>query len=228
MTEGAFGDFKNNEAVQAYMRQALTGRGVAIYEYTRVTEVRESEVVLADSKIVACDLCLWAGGFKASSLAHEAGLQVNEQGRILVDEYLRSVSDPAIYAIGDAALPTAYTGAPYRMSAGVALFTGAHTADNLTSLVKGRPQKPFSYSTYGQGIALGEGQGIGFATIPDDLPIGPLYKGKLGANIRDFFVWFSVITFEIERRVPGFLFWLGRGRYQRHAKHAGYHVQQSA
>ncbi len=225
VTESAFGDFKSNKAVQAYMRQALTRLGVAISEYTRVTEVRTGELVLADGRVVPCDLCLWAGGFKASALAQEAGLAVSEQGRILVDEYLRSVSDPAIYAIGDAAMPTHYTGAPYRLSAFAALVSGAHTADNLSALVKGRSQKPFSFSTYGQGIALGEGQGIGFATIADDLPIGPHYKGKLGANIRNFFVWFVVMTFEIERRIPGFLFWLGKGRYQRHARRAGYRVQ---
>jgi NADH dehydrogenase FAD-containing subunit len=226
ITEGAFGDFKNDHAVQNYMRRALTGLGVAISEYTPVTEVRARELALADGKTVVCDLCLWAGGFKASVLAQEAGLAVNEQGRILVDEYLRSVSDPAIYAIGDAAMPTRYTGAPYRMSAFVALVSGAHTADNLAALVKSRPQKPFSYSTYGQGIALGEGQGIGFATIPDDLPIGPHYEGRLGATIRNFFVWFLVLTFEIERRIPGFLFWFGKGRYQRHAKRAQYRVHQ--
>jgi NADH dehydrogenase len=228
VTEGAFGDFKHNKAVQTYMRQALTKRGVAIHEYSRVIEVRAGELVLADGTLLPCDLCLWAGGFKASSLAREADLQTNEQGRILVDEYLRSLSDPAIYAIGDAAMPTKYTGAPYRMSAFVALVTGAHTADNLSAQVKGRPQKPFSYSTYGQGIALGEGQGIGFATLPNDLPVGPLYKGKLGASIRNFFVWFLVLTFAIERRIPGFLFWLGKGRYKQQAGRTKYRAQQSA
>jgi len=228
VTEGAFGDFKNHSGVQAYMRGALTRIGVTITEFTRVIEIRERELALADGKAIPCDLCLWAGGFQASSLAQEAGLAVNERGRILVDEYLRSVSDPAIYAIGDAAMPTQYTGAPYRMSAFAALVSGAHTADNLSAVVRGKLPKPFSFSTYGQGIALGEGQGIGFATPTDDMPVGPLYKGRVGASIRNFFVWFLVVTFEVERRIPGFLFWFGKGRYQRHARRAGYGVQASS
>jgi NADH dehydrogenase FAD-containing subunit len=160
-------------------------------------------------------------------VAQAAGLSVNERGRILVDEYLRSVSDPAIYAIGDAAMPTHYTGAPYRMSTFAAMVSGAHTAENLSAAVRGRAPKPFSFSTYGQCIALGEGQGIGFVTLPDDLPVGPLYKGKLGTRVRDLALWYVMAIFVAERTIPGFLFWFGKGRYQRHARRAGYSVQAS-
>jgi NADH dehydrogenase FAD-containing subunit len=41
--------------------------------------------------------------FLASPLAARSGLAVDERGRILVHATLRSVSDPAVLAIGDAA-----------------------------------------------------------------------------------------------------------------------------
>jgi NADH dehydrogenase FAD-containing subunit len=213
VTAGEFGTFKG-QRVQKHLRQAMSAQDISVYEHKRVTEVREKHLVLDDGTQMPFDLCLWAGGFTAPLLAREAGLQVNKHGQILLDPYLRSLSHPEIYAIGDAGIPLHHTGAPYRMSTFVALVMGARVADNLTLLLRAKPQRPLGFSTYGQAIALGPRDAVGFATFPSDQTIGPIYRGMFAVRFREFFVRLQITFLELERRFPGFFFTVGRGRYK--------------
>jgi NADH dehydrogenase FAD-containing subunit len=137
---------------------------------------------------------------------------VNDRCQLLVDPFLRSVAGPDIYVVGDAAWPVEGTGAPYRMSLFTALVTGAHTADNLVNVVKGKELRRFGFSTYGQGIAVGRRDAVGFNSFPNDRPVGPLVTGRLGLVVRNFFVWLILRLLTVERKVPGFFFWPGRRR----------------
>lgn len=210
ITQGEFGDFKTPR-VQRYMRRATERLGVGIVERAAVGEVRESEVVTA-AGAYPFDALVWAGGFRAFDFASAAGLKVGEKGEILVDAYFRSVSHPSIFAVGDSAKPITSTGAPYRMGVFPAVVSGGHTADNLVRLLRGKPLQPLGFSYYGQGIALGVRDAVGFATFPDDMPIGPLYTGRLGLFIRSFFLKLIREMIVVERRFPGILYWFGRNR----------------
>src|SRR5438552_3824502 len=75
--------------------------------------------------------------------------------------------DDEILAVGDAAHPIAPTGAPYRLSAFAALVSGAYAADVLVAQKSNRRLQPFSFATFGQGVAIGRG-GVGFFSFPDD------------------------------------------------------------
>lgn len=57
----------------------------------------------ADGEAGACDLLLWATGAEAHAWQREGGLAVSERGFIRIDEHLRSVSHPHVYAVGDCA-----------------------------------------------------------------------------------------------------------------------------
>ena len=185
---------------------------MCIIEQASVREVTAHTLIIPDSGPLTFDVCVWAGGFRAPILAQEAGLEVNERQQILVDPYLRSLSHPTIYAIGDAAHPAEQPGAPVRMALFPALVMGAHAADNLARLLQGETQKPLGFSYYGQGIALGRRDAVGFAAYPDDKPVGPLVTGRLGLAVRNFFVWLILRLLTVERWRPGFFFWLGADR----------------
>jgi NADH dehydrogenase FAD-containing subunit len=159
-----------------------------------------------------CDLCVWAGGFKALPLARQAGLAVNARGQTLVDPYLRSISHPEILAAGDAAWPVNPAGAPVRMGLFTALVTGAHAANCLARMVSGRTPRPLGFSTYGQAIALGLRDAAGFNSYPNDRPVGPLFTGMTGLRLRNFFVWLLRAFLTLEGPLPGIFFWLGGGR----------------
>ncbi|MGZ6368513.1 MAG: NAD(P)/FAD-dependent oxidoreductase, partial [Ktedonobacteraceae bacterium] len=213
VTQGSFGQFLG-EAVATSIRRSVTRIGVEISDHTAVTAVNAHSVVTDQGNEVPCDICLWMGGFVAPTLAREAGLEVNERNQIVVDPYLRSVSHPEIYAIGDAAFPCEIPGAPVRMSAVTATIMGAHGADSLSASLLGKAPKPFSFAYLGQGIALGRHNAIGFNNYPDDKPIPPYFTGWLGYQVREIFVRYLAAAPRLERRWSGLFVWPGKGRYE--------------
>ncbi|WP_433522291.1 NAD(P)/FAD-dependent oxidoreductase [Nocardia pseudovaccinii] len=65
-------------------------------------------VRLRSGREMASDLTLWAIVSGVPDLAARSGLEVDVRGRAVVDEFLRSVSDQRIFAVGDcAAVPGA-------------------------------------------------------------------------------------------------------------------------
>jgi NADH dehydrogenase len=207
------------EQVEHEIRAALARLGVRMIDHQAVAEVRAGEVFTAQQggaqrgvqEIIPCDVCVWSGGLRSPAIARQAGLSTDPQGRIWVDPGLRSISHPHVLAVGDAAHPMAPTGAGYRMSAFAALVSGAYAADAILDARAGRTSPPFSYSAYGQGVAIGR-VGVGFATFPDDRKAFFLITGRNGIRVRNFFVRLLVTLIRMERNHPGLFFTAGRGR----------------
>lgn len=87
----------------AIVTQRLRDNGVSVITQADTIDIREDAVELADGRILYSDIVVAAIGVRpANELAKEAGLKIGERGGIKVDEQLRT-SDPAIFAIGDAA-----------------------------------------------------------------------------------------------------------------------------
>lgn len=213
VTNGVFGAFKNKR-VEQHLRQAFHAQGLQIYEQSPVREVKADEIVLSTGDTIHYDVLLWAGGFRTLPLARQAGLAVNPQrGQILVDPFLRSISHSDIYAVGDACDPVEDPGVKMRMSLLVAITSGAQAADNLVAQIKNQAQQPLSFGYYGQAISLGPNDAVGFGTTLDDQPFPLIFRGRLAVRMRAFFVWLLLYTLELERRMPGFYFWIGKGRY---------------
>ncbi len=211
-TRGAFGMFLN-EKIAAYMRQSLQRLGVTVIDHTTITEVREGEALTATGGTIPFDLCLWTGGFVAPTVARESGLSVNEKGQVLIDPFMRSISHPDIYAVGDAAHPVQEPGVPVRMSAYASCIMGAHGADCLAAEILHKTPQPFSFAYLGQAVALGRHDAIGLNNYPDDKPNEPYFTRRLGYEGREFFVRLLAELPNIEKRWPGLVFWLGKGRY---------------
>jgi NADH dehydrogenase FAD-containing subunit len=199
------------KSVANSIRRRLVHLGVKIIDQTTVTAVRAQSVVIDQGSEFACDLCIWTGGFVAPPLAREAGLAVNERNQVIVDPFLRSISQPEIYAIGDAATPAEDPGVRVRMSAVTATIMGAHGADSLSAGLRGKTPKPLSFAYLGQGIALGSHHAIGFNNYPDDTPRPPYFTGRLGYFIREGFVRYLAAA----TQQPGIFVWLGKRRYER-------------
>jgi NADH dehydrogenase FAD-containing subunit len=161
-----------------------------------------------------CDVCIWCTGFAGQPVIRDSGLETDAAARIRVDPYLRALGDPFVFAAGDACIPVERCGAPPRMSAFFALTTGAHVADTIARMHAGRRPRPFGFWTWGQAIGVGQ-EAVGFATIPYDHQIGPIYRGRTAFRLRSFFVWLLVRLIGLQRRFPALPFWLGRGAYRR-------------
>jgi NADH dehydrogenase FAD-containing subunit len=196
------------------MRRRLAQLGVTIQDGTTVTVVKSDELE-TDAGSIPFDVCLWAGGFTVPALARESGLAVNERGQILIDPTMRSISHPAIMAIGDAAYPLEEHGVKVRMSAFAAMLMGAHGADALSAVLQGRTPPPFHFAYLGQGIALGRHDAIGFGLQPDDKPRAAFFTGRVGYEGREFFVRLLANAPRLERIWLNALLWEVRFRYAR-------------
>jgi NADH dehydrogenase FAD-containing subunit len=101
------------------------------------------------------DLTLWAIIGSVPDLAARSGLEVDADGRAVVDEYLRSVTDPRIFVVGDcAAVPGS------RAACATAMPQGAHAADTLARMIQGRKPEPYSMGYAGQALSLGRRDGL--------------------------------------------------------------------
>ncbi|RDI47344.1 NAD(P)/FAD-dependent oxidoreductase [Nocardia mexicana] len=122
-------------------------------------------VHLRSGRAFTSDLSLWAMVSGVPDLAARSGLAVNQEGRALVDEFLRSVTDERIFAVGDcAAVPGS------RFACQTAGPQGAHAADTLARIVRGLEPEPYSMGYVGVGVSLGRKDAVVQITRRDDTP----------------------------------------------------------
>ncbi|EGD56782.1 FAD-dependent pyridine nucleotide-disulfide oxidoreductase [Gordonia neofelifaecis NRRL B-59395] len=126
------------------------------------------------------DLTLWALANKATDLAVRSGIEVDPNGRILVDEFLRSTSDPRILAVGDgAAVPGS------RMSCQAALPQGSHAADVIAAEWHDRAPEPYAVSFVAQCVSLGRRNGVVQHVRRDDTPTRVWMRGRPAAAVKE-------------------------------------------
>ena len=114
-------------------------------------------------------------------LAASSGLTVNEEGRAVVDDYLRSIDDQQIFVAGDcAAVPGA------RLCCATASPQGAHAADTLARILAGKEPKPYSMGYTGQALSLGRKNGLIQASSRDDRPRRLFITGRIAAVSKEY------------------------------------------
>ena len=190
-------------AGQWYLLRALARLGVRIVD-ARVREVRAGAVVLEGGEL-ACDASVWAGGFRAAPLAREAGLEVSVEGQIGVDERLRSLSHPNVYAVGDAADPQFDAGSPIRMGCKYAMPMGAHAAENLARAMAGEAERPFRVGDIPTCLSIGRRDGLLQLVGRDGQP-GSIVTGRPAAWVKERILRFTIWALRLERRFA-FFFW---------------------
>lgn len=159
---------------QRWLRTSLARMDVRLHEGLRIVEVGPDGLALHDNRTVPADLVVWAAGFRVPDLAAEAGLAVDERGRMLVDDRLRSTSHEAVYGIGDAAAGT-------RMSCQSGLPMGQY----LASALAGRTSAPHHVRYVWQNISLGRRNGVTQFTRADDSPVPAVLTGRASARFKE-------------------------------------------
>jgi NADH dehydrogenase len=168
-TRGRVGDGYSKAGAE-HLRRRLTGLGVSILDGAGIQGLEPGRAWREEGGAIDFDLCVWAGGFEASSLAREAGLAVDRSGRALVDPALRAAGHPNILAAGDAAVATFPDGRALRMGCVSALPLGAHAGGNVRRLLRGETPAPFSFGFMLRCVSLGRKDGLVQFVEPDDTP----------------------------------------------------------
>jgi len=178
-TSGALGEALS-ERGREYLHRAVDRLGIQVFEYAKVAKVDADGLLLEDGGHVAADTVAWTAGFKVPELAREAGLAVDDRGRMLVDGTLRSESHPEVYGIGDAAAAHTQDGQVLRMGCGPGGLAAACAFHAISDRLAGRAPKPLRVKVDALCISLGRWDAL---LQPTDLDGSPRGKVRTGLPI---------------------------------------------
>jgi NADH:ubiquinone reductase (H+-translocating) len=181
---GGLGDWLSEKA-KAYLREAFDRLGIALHEHTDIAGVGPAGATTADGRVIPAMVTLWTTGFAVHPIAAATTLQVSATGQIVVDDTMRSVSHPDVYAVGDAALAPGVTGAPLRMSCASGVPTAHQAADAIAARLTGGqiPQNKIGYN--GQCISLGRHDAILQWVTPDDQAKPSAVTGRMAVRLKE-------------------------------------------
>ncbi|MEU6369944.1 FAD-dependent oxidoreductase [Streptomyces sp. NPDC046931] len=161
---------------RSHLRQACDRLGITVLEHTEVEAVEAARVLCADGTALASDATVWTAGFAVSRIAAAGGLEVTENGRIVVDRTMRSLSHPNVYAAGDSAYAVGDNGRPLPMSCASAGYTGMQATAAIVGRLTGRKIPNTKLEYLGNHISLGRRDGI-LQMVDDEGQAKPKYVG---------------------------------------------------
>lgn len=120
-----------------------------------IKEVTKTEVLTDNGKSFPYEILIWTGGVEPNSLAKINNLPVTHRGGLIVNNYLQVKGFDNIYAAGDIASyvdPQSQRPAPN--VAQVAEEQGATVGENVASMIKNEPIKPYHFRHWGYVVPL--------------------------------------------------------------------------
>ncbi|MEU6472518.1 FAD-dependent oxidoreductase [Streptomyces massasporeus] len=179
---------------RSHLRQACDRLGITVLEHTEVEGVEAARVLCADGTVLASDATVWTAGFAVSRIAAAGGLEVTENGRIIVDRTMRSLSHPNVYAVGDSAYAVGDNGRPLPMSCASAGYTGMQATVAIVGRLTGRKIPNTKLEYLGNHISLGRRDGI-LQMVDDEGQAKPKYVcGRKAARIKAAILKMSLWT----------------------------------
>ncbi len=130
----------HNERVQEFFQHHLQTLGIRIVCGKHVISVTERQLALNDDTTLNYDFSAWAIHASAQPWLAESGLECDGRGFIQVDQYLRSISHPDIFAAGDSA---AFMPMPLPKAGVYAVRQGPILAKNIVAQLENRQLSPF-------------------------------------------------------------------------------------
>ncbi|MFJ8962377.1 NAD(P)/FAD-dependent oxidoreductase [Lentzea sp. NPDC102401] len=181
---GGLGDWLGEKA-QGHLRRAFDRLRITLHEHTDIASVEPTGVVTADGRAVPAQVTVWTAGFAVHPVAAATTLQVSATGQIVVDDTMRSVSHPDVYAVGDAALAPGASGSPLRMSCASGVPTAYLAADAIAARLTGRQIPPNKIGYNAQCFSLGRRDAILQWVTPDDQPKPSAITGKMAVRLKE-------------------------------------------
>jgi selenide, water dikinase len=161
--------------VRKRFEQLASDRGIQLHLNESVIELNRQMVKCQSGLNIACDRIIWVTQAAAATWIKGSGLATDDRGFILIDEHLRSISHPDIFASGDIATQI---DKPCPKAGVFAVRQGGILADNIRDAIANRPLKSFHpQRKYLSLIGIGNSQAVAIW--------GDLYLGKS----RLFWIW---------------------------------------
>ena len=171
-----------NERGRQHLSLTFDRLGIEVLTDTAVAKVARDGLLLENGDHVDAHAVVWTTGFAVPTLAREAGLGVDDRGRMLVDPTLRSVSHPDVYGVGDAAAARNEDGHEVRMGCGPGGIAGVVGALAIADRVAGRTPRPLRYHDQAWHVSLGRRDGIVQLGLDEDSRV---VTGRLAALVKE-------------------------------------------
>ncbi|MCT7355895.1 FAD-dependent oxidoreductase [Streptomyces sp. 15-116A] len=168
-----------------HLRKVFGRLGITVHEHTAVTTVEADRVTTDDGTAIPAAVTVWTAGFAVHPLARATTLQVTDRGQIVVDETMRSVSHPDVYAVGDAAHALGAGGKPLRMSCASGVPTAWQAADAIAARLTGRKLPKLTPRYFNQCISLGRKEGLIQYVTADDRARNAALTGRPAALYKE-------------------------------------------
>ncbi len=180
---------------RAHLRRVFDKLGIEIIDRAQVVKVGADGLLLGSGEHVEADTVVWTSGFRVPELAAEAGFQVEPNGRMTVDETLRSVSHSDVYAVGDAAAARLPNGQELRMACATGIPMAQQAVRAMVDRLRGAPPRPLHFRFVQQCISLGRRDGLVQFVRADDSPVEAVLTGRFAAGYKQAIVrgvaWFQ-------------------------------------
>lgn len=148
-----------------YAADALRERGAELRLGTSVETVTEDGVTISSddgpAEFLPAQIVVWASGIVAPDRIGQWGMRQGKGGRLLVDDRLRVLGHPRVFAAGDIAV---IEEDPLPQQAQPAIQTGNHAAGVIANDVEGRPTSSFEYRDLGSLATIGRRDAVAEAT----------------------------------------------------------------
>lgn len=181
---GALGDWLSEKG-RAHLRKVVDGLGIAVHEHTAVDAVEADGVRTADGRTLPAEVTVWTTGFAVHPIARATALELAEDGRIVVDTTMRSVSHPDVYVVGDAAMAMGPGDKPLRMSCASGIPMTWQAADALAARLAGTKVPHASIRYAQQCISLGRKAGLIQFVTADDRAVERALTGRVAAIYKE-------------------------------------------
>ena len=166
------------DQANAYLKE----KNVICLSHTRITEGFPDGVVLSDGTKIQAGVVIWTGGVCGNILIEESGLEVNREGRAIVNEFLQPGGHDNIFILGDCAAATGEDGTILPPTAQLAVQQGNWMAQTLHSLVKGGKMEPYRPHMEGILLSIGRSHDLGIVR-------GHHVSGRIAGMLKDYIAY---------------------------------------
>jgi NADH:quinone reductase (non-electrogenic) len=171
-----------------YSRRVLERGGVEVVTGDGVTGADSSGLDLQSGRRIETETIIWSAGVQPSPTVAKTALPTTKRGAIVTQSDMRVAGIAGVWALGDCASIPDGEGGAYPATAQHAIREGPSLADNIVAAIRGKPTKPFRYTSLGMMAALGGRKAV--AQLPGD------------RVITGFIAWFLWRTYYL-LRLPG-------------------------
>ena len=143
------------DSARPVIEAGLSENGVETMTGVGVAAVDEHGVTLSSGEVLAAGTVVWCAGMRANPLTAQFDAERDRLGRLPVDDYLRVIGSPGVFAAGDVAAARLDEGHLSVMSCQHGRPMGRYAGYNVVSDLLGEPMLPLRIPWYATILDLG-------------------------------------------------------------------------